>query len=87
MNVRCAELLLAAVIAARSISYLFEKIGLESMEPFTLLGIRFLLAFLLLGILFWRKAEEINWNVLWKSALLGAILFCVMEVGNNTSKQ
>ena len=78
MNVRCAELLLAAVIAARSISYLFEKIGLESMEPFTLLGIRFLLAFLLLGILFWRKAEEINWNVLWKSALLGAILFCVM---------
>ena len=78
MNMRCAELLLAAVIAARSISYLFEKIGLESMEPFTLLGIRFLLAFLLLCILFWRKVEEINWNVLWKSALLGAILFCIM---------
>ena len=32
MRVWQAELLLAAVIAARSVSYLFEKIGLESMQ-------------------------------------------------------
>ncbi len=78
MRVWQAELLLAAVIAARSVSYLLEKIGLESMEPFTLLGLRFLLAFGFLGILFWRQLRGVGWSTWWKSILLGGVLFCVM---------
>jgi len=78
MRVWQAELLLAAVIAARSVSYLFEKIGLESMEPFTLLGLRFLLAFGFLGILFWRQLRGAGWSTWWKGILLGGVLFCVM---------
>ena len=78
MRVWQAELLLAAVSAARSVSYLFEKIGLESMEPFTLLGLRFLLAFGFLGILFWRQLRSVGWSTWWKSILLGGVLFCVM---------
>ena len=78
MRVWQAELLLAAVIAARSVSYLFEKIGLESMEPFMLLGLRFLLAFGFLGILFWRQLRGVGWSTWWKSILLGGVLFCVM---------
>lgn len=44
-----AELLLAAVIIARSTSYVLTKVGLQDMGKFTLLAVRFLLAFA-----FWR---------------------------------
>ena len=78
MSTGQAELLLAAVIAARSVSYLFEKIGLESMEPFTLLGIRFFMAFVFLSLLFWRKLWKAGRSAIASSALLGGVLFCVM---------
>ena len=78
MSNNCAELLLAAVIAARSISYLLEKVGLESIAPFTLLGIRFLIAFVFLGLVFWQKIRGASVRALRKSALLGGALFLVM---------
>jgi drug/metabolite transporter (DMT)-like permease len=78
MSSSCAELLLAAVIAARSISYLLEKVGLESIAPFTLLGIRFLIAFVFLGLVFWQKIRGASVRALRKSALLGGALFLVM---------
>ena len=78
MSSSCAELLLAAVIAARSISYLLEKVGLESIAPFTLLGIRFLNAFVFLGLVFWQKIRGASVRALRKSALLGGALFLVM---------
>ena len=46
MSRKQAELLLAAVISIRATSYLFSKVALQSLEPFNLLAIRFLLAFL-----------------------------------------
>ena len=48
-----AELLLAAVIIARSTSYVLTKVGLQDMGKFTLLAVRFLLAFAFLAVLFW----------------------------------
>ena len=49
-----AELLLAAVIIARSTSYVLTKVGLQDMGKFTLLAVRFLLAFAFLAALFRR---------------------------------
>lgn len=50
-----AELLLAAVIIARSTSYVLTKVGLQDMGKFTLLAVRFLLAFAFLAALFRRR--------------------------------
>lgn len=50
-----AELLLAAVIIARSTSYVLTKVGLQDMGKFTLLAVRFLLAFAFLAVLFRRR--------------------------------
>lgn len=42
-----ARLLLLAVFAARGTSFLFSKTLLQSMEPMSILAVRFLLAFLI----------------------------------------
>ena len=54
-----AELLLAAVIIARSTSYVLTKVGLQDMGKFTLLAVRFLLAFAFLAALF-RRLEDLK---------------------------
>ena len=47
-----SELLLAAVIVARSGSFLLSKIALRSMVPLNLLAVRFVMAFAFLALLF-----------------------------------
>ena len=47
MSEKTAKILLAAVILARSSSYVLAKIGLTDIDVFNLMGIRFLMAFLL----------------------------------------
>lgn len=72
-------LLLAAVIIARSSSYLFFKVCLMSIGVFTLLGIRFLLAFALLLMLFWSKLRDAPPHTIVKGFILGLIFFTVMS--------
>ena len=60
MSEKRAELLLACVIIARSTSFVFNKLGLGTMTAFNLLAVRFLLAFLLLGVLFSRKRRGVR---------------------------
>ena len=72
------QLLLAAVIIARSSAYLFSKICLASMGPFTLLALRFSLAFALLAALFGRRLKQITPHTALRGAVLGAIFFSVM---------
>ena len=45
---RGAEILLIFVLVARSTSFVMSKVTMNAMNPFNLLGVRFLLAFLLL---------------------------------------
>ncbi len=73
-----AECLLALVILARSTSYLFMKIGMNTLHPFNLMGIRFLLAFGILVILFRRQLRQLNRAALGWGVLLGVTLFAVM---------
>ena len=72
------EILLASVIAARSTSFIFSKILLESMDTFALLGIRFLLAFLILALLFARHLIHIDRQVLFSAFVIGSLYFLLM---------
>ena len=73
-----AELLLAAVIIARSTSYVLTKAGLQDMGKFTLLAVRFLLAFAFLAALFRRRLLQIDRRTLLSGLAMGGIYFCVM---------
>lgn len=75
-----AEVLLAAVIIARSTSFVFNKIGLGTMSAFNMLAVRFLLAFCLLAVLFGKKLlAKMNRRTLLYGALVGFIFFAVMS--------
>lgn len=74
-------LLMAALSIARGSSFLFSKHLLGSMEPLNLLGIRFLLAFLILFVLFLRKVfsdVRSDPRVIHASILLGGVYFLCM---------
>ncbi|MFQ7009529.1 MAG: EamA family transporter [Oscillospiraceae bacterium] len=70
-----AELLLAAVIIARSTSYVLTKVGLQDMGKFTLLAVRFLLALAFLAVLFWRRLLQIDRRTLLSGLAMGGIYF------------
>lgn len=78
MTRRQAELLLAAVIVARSTSFVCNKLGLGSMSPFNLLAVRFLLAFGLL-LLFGRRLRHLGRRTLLRGGILGGLFFLVMS--------
>ena len=80
MSERRAEVLLAAVIIARSTSFVFNKIGLRTMDAFNMLTVRFLLAFVLLAALFGRKLiKGLNRRAIAGGALVGFLFFLVMS--------
>lgn len=72
------EILLASVITARSTSFIFSKMLLTSMDTFALLAIRFLIAFVLLSLVFIKKMIRMNWKTLVFGVIVGAIYFLVM---------
>ena len=58
MSTSKAKILLLAVFAARGTSFLFSKILLHSMMPLSILAVRFTMAFLILGAVFFRKLKN-----------------------------
>ena len=50
-----AKLLLTAVFVARGTSFLFSKILMNTMSPMNILAVRFILAFLVLAVIFHKK--------------------------------
>ena len=75
---RGAELLLAGVIIARATSYLFSKLILEGMGLFNLLGVRFMLAFALLAVLFFPRLKSPDRKTVAAGAVMGGMFFLVM---------
>lgn len=78
MSRKSAELLLAAVIVARSTSFLFTKTGLGSMSAFNLLSVRFCLAFIILALIFGKRLKAASLRDIAHGALLGTVYFAVM---------
>ena len=80
---RQAEMLLAGIIAARATSFLFSKMLLADMGPFSLLGLRFLLAFAVLAVVFHRPLMRASRRALRAGCVLGAIFFTTMSLELN----
>lgn len=79
MNGRNAKVLLAAVIIVRASALLLSKTALRQLSPFNLMGVRFLLAFVLLAALFWKRLRGAGPRTLLRGALLGCCFFIVMS--------
>ncbi|WDF50151.1 DMT family transporter [Paenibacillus sp. KACC 21273] len=72
-----ADLLILLVTLCWGSSYLFMKMGLGSLSEYNLIALRFGLAFILTGILFFNHLRRIDWTTLGYSALIGLALFAV----------
>ena len=71
-----ACLLLTFVFIARGTSFLFSKELMKSMSPMNILAIRFLLAFLILSVIFNKKLLDCNKGSL-KGGLILGVLYTV----------
>ena len=81
ISFRTGCILMASLSVARGASFLFSKYLLNSMEPLSLLGIRFLIAFAVLFLLFSRKVTsdvKANPRIVAVSLLLGVVYFICM---------
>ena len=78
MSRKQAELLLAAVISIRATSYLFSKTALQSVEPFNLLAVRFLLAFVFLCFVTRKRMKGLKTKTVCRGMVLGGAFFLTM---------
>lgn len=78
LDARGAMALLAAVVSARASSFLFSKLLLAHMGPYTLMGLRFLAAFALLALVFHRRLARVTRTTFLRGAALGGAFFVVM---------
>jgi len=79
MSERSAKILLASVILARSSSYVLQKIGLTDIDVFNLMGIRFLMAFVIMLIIFNKKLLHADKASILAGFIVGAAYFIVMS--------
>ncbi|PID15318.1 EamA family transporter [Sporosarcina sp. P34] len=56
-------------------SYLFTKIGLDSIQEFNLIALRFGIAFILAGAVFYKRLIRVDLKTVFYGFLLGSILF------------
>lgn len=61
-------------------SYLFMKMGLQSIQGFNLVALRFSIAFILAGIVFHKRLIHIDFKTIKYGFLLGSILFLAISV-------
>ncbi|PIC71238.1 EamA family transporter [Sporosarcina sp. P16b] len=61
-------------------SYLFTKIGLDSIQEFNLIALRFGIAFILAGAVFYKRLIRIDLKTVFYGFLLGSILFVLFTV-------
>lgn len=74
---RKADLLLVMVTAFWGASYFLTDLCLETMPPLSLNAFRFLVAFAVLGAVYFRKMRHISRKTLWYSLLIGLSLVMV----------
>jgi drug/metabolite transporter (DMT)-like permease len=77
MTQRKADLLIGTVSIAWGTSYLLMKFGLNGVEPFNLIALRFGFAFVITCIIFFKRVIKIDLKTIGYSALIGLILFGV----------
>ena len=78
LTVKQSEALMAAVIIARSTSFVISKLTMAAMEPFNILAVRFILAFLFLIFLFRKKMHSCSMQSVRYGCALGITYTIVM---------
>lgn len=78
LSVRQSEILMAAVIIARSTSFVISKMSMDTLEPFNILAVRFILAFLILIVLFFKQLQRCTKRVFRNGVILGITYTGVM---------
>ncbi|MBS4210468.1 DMT family transporter [Bacillus sp. FJAT-50079] len=61
-------------------SYLFTKVGLDSIQGFNLVALRFCIAFIIAGALFYKRLLHIDFQLVKRGFILGTILFLAISV-------
>ena len=75
-----ANFLMLIVTMCWGSSYLFMKMGLDSFQGFNLIALRFGIAFILAGAVFYKRLIRINFKTFFYGFILGSILFLVISV-------
>lgn len=73
-----ADLMLLVATIAWGSTYILTKIGLEDIQEFNLVALRFIIAFILSAAVFYKRLIKIDLKTIKYSAILGFILFSVM---------
>jgi len=70
-----AEIYLLIIVIIWGSTFALTKNVISMMPPYTFLGFRFLIAVILLVILFWKRLKGMNMMILQKGTLIGIFLF------------
>ena len=71
---RTADLTMICIAMAWGTSYLFMKLGLGVLPPFTVLALRFCIAFLIVAMIFFKQLNH-TWRTIGNGALLGIFTY------------
>lgn len=77
MSMKQANFLLVLVTVAWGASYLFTKTAVAELAPFTLIAYRFLLAFFITALVFWRQIKKTNKETILASSVQGLLMAVV----------
>ena len=78
MTQRKAEALIALGLTLRGTSLLFSKLAMQTIGPFTLCGIRFLISFAVVALIFHKQIRSVTKKEVLHSAIVGFLYFCCM---------
>ena len=73
MKTRNAEMIMAAIVIARSTSFIASKTALGNLAPLNLLGVRFLTAFVLLILINLKRIRQIDSRSIRDGFIIGAL--------------
>ncbi|MFJ5769635.1 DMT family transporter [Psychrobacillus sp. NPDC093180] len=74
-----ADFMMLMVTMLWGSSYLFMKMGLDSLQEFNLIALRFGIAFILAGAVFYKRLIRIDFKTFFYGFILGTILFLVIS--------
>jgi drug/metabolite transporter (DMT)-like permease len=78
MKQHTAELLLVIAVMIWGSSYVGMKDAMEGFAPFTIIALRFGIAFLIAALVFYRSLTGITFRTVAAGAVLGFLLFCLI---------
>lgn len=79
MTQKQANLILASVSMGWGLSYIFMKLCVDTISPFTIVALRFGIAFIVMMAIFYKKLIRVDAKTLKYSAIVGALL-CVIFI-------